>query len=156
MLLTVDQAIPEVHRPHIINDAIPKIGKVLYAPHANDRLVRASQWLFDSYSGSSELLKFVQAMIAMEILLGDKAGGEVVGLGTLLANRCAYLIGTSRKQREEILEDFGRIYNTRSRIVHDGHNRLSAAEESDLWKLRWMVGRGIQEELDLMLADEKS
>ena len=115
--------------------------------------LRAAQWLFDSYASRSRLLAFVQATVALEILFGNKAVSDVVGLGELLANRVAYLIGSTRQHREEILVDFRRIYDTRSRIVHRGHNRLTNQEQKDLHTLRWMCSRSIQKELALANAD---
>ncbi|MFG1690690.1 hypothetical protein ACGF5M_00805 [Gemmatimonadota bacterium] len=121
-----------------------------------DAIVRAGQWLFDSYCGTNELLKFVQAAVSLEILLGDKAATDLVGLGELLANRCAYLIGKTRSQRDEILRDFRQIYETRSKIVHRGHSRLTNEDLERLSKLRWMCSRVIQEELRLLQAEADS
>jgi hypothetical protein len=45
------------------------------------RLRRCSQWHFDSQCGSNRLLQFVQATVAVEILLGDKAISDRVGIG---------------------------------------------------------------------------
>ena len=92
-------------------------------------------------------------MICLEILLGDKQVSDLVGLGELLGNRCAFLVGRSRTQRDKILADFRRIYDTRSRIVHSGQNRLTAKEEDDLWTLRWLCSRVVQEEMRLLIAD---
>lgn len=123
------------------------------APLDDNKLIRSAAWLFDSYAGHNRLLNFVQAAVSLEILLGDKATSDLTGLGELLANRCAYLVGTSRRQRAKIIADFRRIYDTRSRIVHRGHSRLSAAESKDLSLLRWLAGRVIQEEVRLAKAD---
>ena len=119
---------------------------------AGERILASGQWLFDSHSSKNELLAFVQAMVALEIVYGDKAATDLVGLGELLANRCAYAIAKTRQQREDVLSDFRRIYATRSKIVHRGHNRLSSRERADLSKLRWMVSRALQEEIKLSLA----
>ena len=124
-------------------------------PAVNERLLLAAQWLFDSHSASNELLSFVLATVVLEILLGDKNTSEVTGLSVLLANRCAYLIGQSRKERDEVIRDFQKIYDTRSRIVHRGQNRLSSDERRDLYTLRWMCYRVIQEEVDLLKADQR-
>jgi hypothetical protein len=117
-----------------------------------ERLLGSAQWLCDSYADTNSLLAFVQAMVALEILYGDKATSDVVGVGELLANRCAYSIARTRAQREEVLADFKRIYETRSKIVHRGHSRLSRREERDLDLLRWMVARALQEEIELSMA----
>lgn len=119
------------------------------------KLLLACQWLFESFSGKNELLSFVQTTVVIEILLGDKASSEQVGLGTLLRNRCAYLIGTSQSQRDEILDDFQKIYDVRSKIVHGGKSRLNYIERGLKGKLQWMCRRVIQEEVKLLCEDEK-
>jgi hypothetical protein len=116
----------------------------------------AGQWYFDGLCSTDELLSFVQSMVALEIMLGDKATSDLVGLGQLLANRCAYLIGKTSAKRAEILNDFVKIYDTRSQIVHGGKNRLSQQERDGLYSARWMCQRVIQEEIKLLLADHPS
>jgi hypothetical protein len=39
----------------------------------------------------------------MEILFGDKKDLDIVGLGKLFANRCAYPVGDSYSERLKIL-----------------------------------------------------
>lgn len=119
----------------------------------SQKIIHAGQWLFESYIGKNELLSFVQTTIAMEILLGDKALSDILGLGELLRNRCAYLIGKSQNQREAILNDFKKIYKIRSSIVHSGKNRLNNNEKYLFWKLQWMCRRVIQEEITLCIKD---
>ena len=92
-------------------------------------------------------------MIVLEILLGEEDRSDEIGLGELLRNRCAYLIGKTHKQRSEILRDFNRIYAVRSLIVHRGKSRLTPDERSLFHKLRWMCRRVIEEELTLLKAD---
>jgi hypothetical protein len=120
-----------------------------------EKVLLSGQWLLDSYVGKNELLSFVQTTVAMEILLGEKAKSDIIGIGELLRNRCAYLIGKSHSQREEILEDFARIYDVRSKIVHRGKSRLTADERSLFWKLQWLCQRVITEEIKLIIEDEK-
>lgn len=126
---------------------------VFSAGERSEKVLLASQWLFDSYAGKDELLSFVQTMIVLEILLGEKDRSDEIGLGELLRNRCAYLIGKTHKQRPEILRDFNRIYAVRSLIVHRGKSRLTPDERSLFHNLRWMCRRVIQEELTLLKAD---
>ncbi|PSU90436.1 hypothetical protein C0W35_16260 [Photobacterium kishitanii] len=131
--------------------------KVTFSSQNKDitnKLLLACQWLFESCSVKNELLSFVQTTVVIEILLGDKALSEQIGLGTLLRNRCAYLIGTSQTQRDEILADFQEIYDVRSKIVHAGKSRLSSKEMSLLHKLQWMCRRVIQEEVKLLSNEE--
>jgi hypothetical protein len=82
-----------------------------------ESLILASQWLFDSYTGHDQLLNNVQAMVV------DKATSDEIGLRRLLGNRCAYFIGTSHEERAALLDDFHKIYDVRSEIVHLGKSR---------------------------------
>jgi hypothetical protein len=118
-----------------------------------ERIILASQWVYDSYVGSNELLSFVLATVAIEILLGEKKVSDHIGLGELLRNRCAYLIGKSQQQRERILSEFQEIYDIRSKIVHRGKSRLGDHERMLLHKLQWMCGRVIREEINLLEKD---
>ncbi len=115
-----------------------------------EKLILAGQWFFDSYLGRNELLSFVQTMVALEILLGDKAASDVMGLGELLRNRCAYLIGKNHTQHERILGDFKEIYDIRSKIIHRGKSRLTFRERELFNRLQWICRRVIQEEIELI------
>jgi hypothetical protein len=132
----------------MITGRLPSIGHAFRDHPINDRVLLAAKWLLDSWVGRNELLAFVQATVALEILLGDKESSDAIGLGELLRNRCAYLIGSTHEQRAEILSEFKEIYDVRSKIVHRGKDRLNRVERKLLFKLRWMVNRVIQEEIE--------
>jgi len=142
-------------RKRWINSIFSDIEKVYSHRELTKKLLLACQWLFDSYSGKNELLSFVQTTIVIEILLGDKASSDQMGLGVLLRNRCAYLIGSTQSQRDEILRDFQDIYDVRSKIVHGGKSRINLKERQLFRKLQWMCRRVIQEEIDLQKEDLK-
>jgi Apea-like HEPN len=76
-------------------------------------------------------------------------------LNELLRNRCAYLVGKNQSQREEILTEFADIYKVRSEIVHRGKSRLSKQERQLFYRLRWLCGRAIQEEINLLQANPR-
>jgi hypothetical protein len=120
-----------------------------------ESIILASQWLFDSHAGRDELLSFIQAMVVLEILLGDKKISDEIGIGELMRNRCAYLIGDSHEERAQLLDTFNKIYRVRSQIVHSGKHRLTLEERSLFSRLRWMCRRVIAKELDLLKADVK-
>lgn len=120
---------------------------------ANERIMRASQWLFDSLANGRSLLSFIQTTVVLEILLGERAVSDLVGIGELLANRCAYLIADSTGEREEILRDFKRAYHIRSRIVHEGKARLNRRERRALHDLRGMCYRALREEMKLVESE---
>lgn len=134
---------------------LSKITTAFSNPGKAERVLLAAQWLLDSYVGANELLSFVQTTVAMEIMLGEESKSDVVGIGELLRNRCAYLIGKSHSQREKILADFNQIYIVRSKIVHRGKSRLSSEERTLFHELQWMCRRVISEELELIEKDEK-
>jgi hypothetical protein len=117
-----------------------------------ERLRRASQWYFQSFYTQNELLAFIQATVAVEILLGEGSKGSDIGLMELLGNRCAYLIGKSDADRTDILTQFRKAYGTRSEIVHRGKARLDSEEQVSLRTLQWICARSIQEEVKVLSA----
>ena len=137
----------------IVKAGLSTISAAFRKPDQAARVLLAAQWLIDSYTGRNDLLSYVQAAVAMEILLGEEAKSDIIGIGELMRNRCAYLIGASRSHRERILGDFIRIYDVRSKIVHRGKSRLTLEERGLFQELRWMCGRVIQEELRLLSND---
>lgn len=138
-----------------INRGLLRISYVFKNAKTAERLLLAGQWLLDSYLGKNELLSFLQAMVTIEILLGDDHKKETVGVGELLRNRCAYLIGDSYSQREKLIKEFEKIYDIRSRIVHKGKSKLDAEESVLSKKLKWMCRRVIEKEIDLIIKDDE-
>lgn len=131
------------------------ISTVFSAGPLSARLLLASQWHLESFSGSDEMLSFVQAAVVLEILLGDKAASDLVGLGELLRNRCAYLISRNHAERELVLRLFRQIYDVRSKIVHAGKRRLDGEERRLFFLLRWICQRVIQEEVKLLSGKKR-
>jgi hypothetical protein len=125
---------------------LSEIAAVFSTGKKGQPILLAGQWLFDSHAGREELLSFVQAMVVLEILLGDKKTSDQIGLGELLRNRCAYLIGTSQEDRNALLDNFNQIYHGRKRkrkgargtrdspaertpVREDGHRKLCGTAE---------------------------
>lgn len=73
--------------------------------------------------------------------------------GNTQRNRCAYLIGRTQSHRDELLADFTEIYKVRSKIVHRGKAKLSRRELRLLFKLQWICGSVIREEVRLLLKE---
>ena len=112
-----------------------------------ERLHRAARWFFDSFGSDSVLMQYLQAMICMEILLGDAQTKDGdISVGALIRNRCAYLIGKDVDEREEISANIKRIYATRSAIVHNGLSEMSSDDRKLLATLRWYCARVIEME----------
>lgn len=134
---------------------LDKISFAFSNENKSRKIILACNWIFDSYIGENELLSFIQTMIAMEILLGEKGISDIIGISELLRNRCAYLIGRSHQERLAILEDLKNIYDIRSTIVHRGKSRLNNNERFLFYKLRGMCNRVVKEELQLIIKDSK-
>ncbi|RYH53422.1 MAG: hypothetical protein EON54_13705 [Alcaligenaceae bacterium] len=117
----------------------------------SDPLVLAGRWLCDSYANHDKVMAFMQAAIVIEVLLGS-GGGEDVGLTSMLANRCAYLLARTTDEREALLKSFPEIYKTRSKIVHTGLGALKAEEIEQFSQLRKLCDRVIQVEMMQLLA----
>jgi hypothetical protein len=117
-----------------------------------ERVRLAAGWLFDSMSNSKSLLAFVQAMTALEILMGEKDDGDEIGLGATIRNRCAFLVAESYDERKYISTELKKIYIVRSNILHKGKDSLNSSEYGMLVLLRWICGRAISKELKLLNA----
>lgn len=147
------EIVEEKTKVNRMTDCLGRIKKVLSNPGETENIILAAQWFFDSYIGDNELLSFVQSMVCLEILLGDKASSDIIGLGELLRNRCAYLVGKNNTQRNKIMADFKKIYDIRSKIVHRGKSKLTSGERALFRKLQWLCRRVIQEEINLIDED---
>jgi hypothetical protein len=116
-----------------------------------NKILLASEWFLDSCGKTHGLLfPFVQTAIVLEILLGEKARSDLLSLGELLGNRCAYLIAKSHEEREHILESFRKFYTVRSKIVHEGKTRLIGAEKELFYELQDVCAKVIRKELELL------
>jgi len=133
----------------------PELKAIFSDVAENQKLLRACEWLFNAHVGDDSMLQFVQATVVLEIVLGDKDTSEEIGLGSLLANRCAYMIGKTTTERATILREFKILYGVRSRIVHSGKHRLTDEEHIKLFQLLWIGRRVIQAEVDLVVRDRE-
>jgi hypothetical protein len=142
----------ELKRRCWIDDRLADMGVLFRAGERAESIILASQWLFDSHAGHDQLLSFIQSMVVLEIILGDKARSDEIGIGELISNRFAYLIGTTLEERSQLLTAFKQIYRVRSQIVHAGKHKLTLDERSLFRRLRWMCRRLIDKEIDLLKA----
>ncbi len=140
----------------LVGSHLVSIQRVLADEANRKRLLLAAKWYFDSFTGDSELLRFVQAMVSLEILLGEenKEAYNNIGVGELMRNRVAYLIGQDMNERAEILGTFNKLYDVRSRIVHRGHSHLSQEERRHLATLRGYCARVIQAEVKMLVSGD--
>lgn len=115
----------------------------------------AASWLFDGRNTRNGVTAFLFNTIVLEILLGDRQEADTIGLGALLANRCAYLIGESSAERGQILADFKNIYTIRSKIVHQDHTHPNSNEHLLLQRLRFFAVSVMHKELGLLIGDKR-
>lgn len=116
----------------------------------SQKILLAAKWLCDSLVSEDVLLPFVQATVALEILLGDQSPNKELGLGELLQTGAAYFIAESHDERDQILRDFSKIYDVRCAIVHKGKHKLNSHDLALMGKLQSIVTRIIMKELHLL------
>lgn len=119
----------------------------------DDRISSAAKWFLDSHAGNNSQVKFVQLMIAFETLLGDRDTAKETGIANLMANRCAYMIGTSSTHREKLISAFKEGYDIRSRIVHAGTSRLTHRERTNFQQLQKLCAHVIQHEARILRTE---
>lgn len=132
------------------SNQLKAIGWAFNAGESADYLRLAARWFWDSHTGQDELLQFIQCAVVVEILLGEKAASDGMGITEMLANRCAYLIAKTHDERAELIADFKKIYFIRSKIVHNGKRRLGANDRPLFHRLKWICRRIIQAEVELL------
>lgn len=111
----------------VLQEKLDRIGTIFRSSEGKN-VALSSRWLFDSLCGKDPLLQYIQATVAIEILLGDEEADPDVGLTTLMANRFAYSIAKTPAARTQFLKKFRDIYHVRSKIVHRGKSRLNRRE----------------------------
>lgn len=97
---------------------------------AATKILGASRWYFDSISEHNQTHAFIQAMVGVEILLGDAQRRH--NLTDRLTDRIAFLLATSLADRQEIRDEFEALYKLRSEIIHGGTFLLPQTQISQL------------------------
>jgi hypothetical protein len=119
--------------------------------HSNEfaRLRTASIWLLRSFLSDRGMDRILDACIAIEVLLGDRDASDRVGLSKLMANRCAYALGKSAKERRDTYDFFLEFYRLRSEIVHSGRLKISDQEEQSVSKGVALASRILRHEVGM-------
>ncbi len=112
-------------------------------------ITSAIEWGFDGSANSNDTMGFIQTCIGLEALLGDKDQGGQKSLTEKLADRSAYLLCKTPIERKQHSDDFKKIYDLRSRLVHGDSIKL----KDDQYKLKsdaqFLLKRLIYKELSL-------
>lgn len=114
-----------------------------------DRIRSALEWGFDSAVNENQTFAFIQACIGIEALLGDDDKDEP--LTSRLADRCAYLLGASYKDRDDIRKRFKKMYDVRSKVVHGRRPTLSHSDAQELDYAQEILGDVITAEVNTLL-----
>lgn len=131
-----------------------EIGHILSGEQRLQRIVLASRWLFDCSASSDELMAYIQGVTVLETLLGEPEVAKKgdVSITEVLRSRCAFLLGQSTSERDDLRALIGRIYDVRSRIVHDGQHHLSAPQRELLQDLRLLCGQVLLREAQVAIS----
>ena len=133
-------------------ESIKRIPKVMDCPATwpdADRIRSALEWGFESEENSNQTFAFIQACIGLEALLGDDDKDEP--LTTRLADRCAYLLGSSHKDRQGIRRLFKDMYDVRSKLVHGRTPKLGQSDALELHHARHLLGDVIDAEVTMLV-----
>lgn len=110
------------------------------------RPIRTSiEWFFDAITTQNESIAFLQRCIGLEAVLGDNTKDRITDK---LSDRYAYLIGDTASARNELKNEFIKVYNKRSEIVHGRDARLASNSK---YVIKKMLRSVIEKELALLL-----
>ena len=107
----------------------------------------AIEWAFDSHANDNDTLAFIQACIGIEAVIGDDTKDNITAT---LADRCAYLLGDSISARKKIRENFEKLYDIRSKIVHGRKACLDDEQRHFLDYAQIMLKRVIWKEISFI------
>lgn len=116
------------------------------------RIRTAAEWAFDAYLTENPVLALIQTSIGFEAIYGDENDGENVT--RTLADRCAYLICKSIKERKVVKEKFRKFYSARSKVVHGVVNTLNDDDEQSLHWGRLALQASIVREIAHLALDK--
>lgn len=132
--------------------AFQPVIKLFNCPNSS-RLKTAAIWIFRAESTSSDMDRVLESTIALEVLLGDRAVADKVGLTRLMSNRCAYALASNENERREIASNFEKYYGLRSKIVHEGKIVFGDKEEDLVYWGLMYSNRMLRHEASLSCAD---
>lgn len=113
-------------------------GPLSLRTHADFEYVgSAIEWAVEAATVENDAVSFVLCCIGLESLLGSDE--HMTGMTQRLADRYAFLTGTTREDREKRAQAFKDLFELRGRLVHARQRGLSPSESSALAKLKVML-----------------
>lgn len=164
-LLTYDHGAPfflGVGRPatttdekvHAFNVALNPLVRFYQAKdHADFQSISAAiEWHQDSIFADNQTFAYVAACIGLEALLGSE--NNIDNMSKRLADRYAFLLGKGRKEREQMVEEYGKVLKLRGKLVHGKLARLEGEDRKLLYAAQAMLLNAIWHELHAMYKDK--
>ncbi|TRW48349.1 hypothetical protein FM042_09215 [Aliidiomarina halalkaliphila] len=126
---------------------LPSLSSIAHDPSPEAERIRAAiEWYIDSVVSDTETVKFIQLCVGLESLLGDDLGD--VPLSKTLADRCAYLVSDTIRQRSVIRDKFKVMYKARSKVIHGTSRNMTDKERENLVFARTMLSTCIAKEIE--------
>jgi hypothetical protein len=143
---------PEREYASHVLDSIALVGRLIACTSDDcERVKAAMEWCVDSYTTQNQTIRFLQVCMGLEAALGDERVRE--RLTQTLADRCAYLIARSAKERQTVGKLFRDIYSTRSDIVHGRARALSKPQRAQLGNATKLLEKVIRREFGYLQLD---
>lgn len=133
------------NKKETFEQAISKVK--MFFSCTSPKLRTSAIWLLRAMLSGRSMDTILESAIALEVLLGDQAMSDKVGLTRLMSNRCAYALGKTAGEREDYIKFFEKFYKLRSEIVHTG--KLSHSQEDEE-----TVIRGLQLAADMLVYEQ--
>lgn len=135
-----------------IEEIIKKI-KYIYTSFKNDeihanRIRSALEWSYDSKFTNNATFTFILNCIAIEALMGDSS----TSIGKTLANRCAYMLAKSSKERKFLADEIEKLYFLRSKLVHGNQARPDKEDSLTMHFADTLLKRLLKNELSVILS----
>lgn len=118
-----------------------------------ESIAAAIEWFLDSQFAENDTFAYIAACIGLEAILGSS--GHVDGLSKRLTDRYAFMLGGSRKEREEAISQYTRVLNLRGKLVHAKAARLGREDRPLLFVARRMLLQVLRHELRRIYSIEK-
>lgn len=110
----------------------------------------AIEWGFDGAANGNRTMGFIQTCIGLEALLGDKKHLAQASITAKLADRCAFLLGKTPSERQKLTEQFLKIYDLRSKLVHGVSTKVKENEDGLISEAEHLLKRLVHKEIWLV------
>ena len=120
------------------------------------KLLNSIHWLSESTKRDTDSSKFIKICVALETLLGGETEDQELkarGITAMLAERAAFIGGTSLNDSLAIDKDIRGYYSKRSGIIHDGKGDISLDDINEFGRLVRRLALALLGKLD-ELGDE--